>query len=496
MNAKSKKLLTRKLVVLAALLAVMLGSVFISGGVARRNGTMRSAYADEIDSSDLEIVSSGNRLEDLSETKPSGTGNSALTSNNLGKVTIDTLTKTAVFSEMPAPGFFSYTDSRKNTTTVNPKLWLGVRCKAHGTEDLFCVDLTKDMVTDITESSGKNGVSITFTYCSGFTLDLTALFDLFPTMTHSETDPTNSYTVGCHEGCIVGTALSDYSGSTFTLAVVTKSGDGEGTFVYSKPVYGKIATGNVYKLPTPPVKEGYRFTGWYTDPECTVKYEGDTFTDDVTLYAGYVASESFTVTYIDGDETTTETVDYGSSAPIPAKEKIGYTFVGWFYPDNVKYTGQAIKSDVTLTAVYTVKIIKIRFFVDGEEYKSIDVPYGSSFMEVAAASDVSPSDIQSVTVLNSVGGVGSADPADDQSATDIVTSDLVVEVKKSAADVAKTETANWFASAWIKVADFFVGAWNAVCEHFRTQWKWWAIGAGSATALAIVALALACRYRR
>ena len=485
MNARIRKSLTRKLVALTVLLAVMFGSVLIVGVTRRNAATEAAAFAEEIDTSDLELVSSGNKLENLSTDpfNPDVFRDSSLSVNNDGTVTIDPLTNTATFAVTDVPGFFSY-GSKISTVTVESKLYLYIYCKADKRVEQSSITLTKDMVTNIVEKSVGMGNSAT--YCSGFTLDLTTLFDLYASMSHGST-------------CSTSADISNYSGSQFALSIdVTSdvSTVGSNKNFTTRPIYGKIMSGNVYKLPTPPAKEGYRFTGWYTDPECTIKYEGDTFTDDITLYAGYVAAESFTVTYIDGDVTTTETVDYGSSAPIPAKEKTGYTFVGWFYPDNVKYTGQAIKTDVTLTAVYTVKIIRIRFVVDGEEYKSIDVPYGSSFMEVAASSNVSPADIQSVTVLKSVGGEGSTDPADDQSATDVVTSDLVVEVRKSAADKAKDDTTNRFATTWQKIADFFVNAWNAVCEHFRTQWKWWAIGGGSLAALVIIALSIVCYNRR
>jgi len=38
-----------------------------------------------------------------------------------------------------------------------------------------------------------------------------------------------------------------------------------------------------------PVKEGYLFTGWYTDRDCTAQWnpESDQVTDSMTLYAGW-----------------------------------------------------------------------------------------------------------------------------------------------------------------------------------------------------------------
>ena len=40
---------------------------------------------------------------------------------------------------------------------------------------------------------------------------------------------------------------------------------------------------------TTPVKEGYTFTGWYTDRECTQSWDvdSDTVTGSMTLYAGW-----------------------------------------------------------------------------------------------------------------------------------------------------------------------------------------------------------------
>lgn len=42
-----------------------------------------------------------------------------------------------------------------------------------------------------------------------------------------------------------------------------------------------------------PVKEGWVFTGWYSDPACTQKWdlENDTVTGSMTLYAGWQKKE-------------------------------------------------------------------------------------------------------------------------------------------------------------------------------------------------------------
>lgn len=45
-----------------------------------------------------------------------------------------------------------------------------------------------------------------------------------------------------------------------------------------------------------PVKEGYRFTGWYTDKDCKANYESNSDNVDllsgITLYVGWIKAES------------------------------------------------------------------------------------------------------------------------------------------------------------------------------------------------------------
>lgn len=51
----------------------------------------------------------------------------------------------------------------------------------------------------------------------------------------------------------------------------------------------KVLYSETLEIEENPVKEGYRFTGWYTDPDCTNRFdiENDTVTSSMTLYAGW-----------------------------------------------------------------------------------------------------------------------------------------------------------------------------------------------------------------
>ena len=47
--------------------------------------------------------------------------------------------------------------------------------------------------------------------------------------------------------------------------------------------------GELLEVPEPPTREGYRFTGWYTDASCDMlcNVEVQTIETDMTLYAGW-----------------------------------------------------------------------------------------------------------------------------------------------------------------------------------------------------------------
>ena len=47
--------------------------------------------------------------------------------------------------------------------------------------------------------------------------------------------------------------------------------------------------GELLVLPEPPTREGYAFTGWYTDHGCTILWDTaqQTIQSDMTLYAGW-----------------------------------------------------------------------------------------------------------------------------------------------------------------------------------------------------------------
>lgn len=56
----------------------------------------------------------------------------------------------------------------------------------------------------------------------------------------------------------------------------------------------KVLHGETVPAPPAPVKEGYVFTGWYVDKDCTVIWDmdTDTVTESFTLFAGWAEKET------------------------------------------------------------------------------------------------------------------------------------------------------------------------------------------------------------
>ena len=135
-------------------------------------------------------------------------------------------------------------------------------------------------------------------------------------------------------------------------------------------------------LPEEPTKEGHHFAGWYYDAALTQPYDGAPIYEDTQLYAKFEIN-TYTVTYDTdrGTPVSPTTVDWNTAAPMPKPTRTGYNFVGWFKADGTQYNGEAVTEDMTLTAKWDIKIFTVTFYVDGKEYTTVQVPYGSSLVK-------------------------------------------------------------------------------------------------------------------
>lgn len=116
-----------------------------------------------------------------------------------------------------------------------------------------------------------------------------------------------------------------------------------------------------------PVKEGYTFSGWSEVPTTMPDH-------DVTVTGSFTVNK-YKLTYVlDGEVYKTVEVDYGTTiTPETVSDKTGYTFSGW---DGLPDTMPA--KDVTVTGAYTINVYSLIYLVDGEEYKSYEIAYGTT----------------------------------------------------------------------------------------------------------------------
>lgn len=100
-------------------------------------------------------------------------------------------------------------------------------------------------------------------------------------------------------------------------------------------------------------REGYTFTGWFTDAGCSTPYTPPaSLTADTTIYAGWEICK-YTVTFDTdgGSEVSLQQVEHGQAVnkpDDPAKE--GYTFKGWLLDGRAYNFSTPVTKDITLTA--------------------------------------------------------------------------------------------------------------------------------------------------
>lgn len=103
-----------------------------------------------------------------------------------------------------------------------------------------------------------------------------------------------------------------------------------------------------------PTKEGYRFEGWYSDPEYTVIYDDSVpINDNKIIYAKFII-EQYTITFdtAGGSAITAITQDYNTSVTAPSAEpsKDGYRFVKW----DSEIPASMPANDVIIKAVWAI----------------------------------------------------------------------------------------------------------------------------------------------
>lgn len=143
---------------------------------------------------------------------------------------------------------------------------------------------------------------------------------------------------------------------TFT---VTYNTDG-GTEI--EPV--TVTDGGTITEPTAPTKDGYNFSGWYSDSGLTTLYDFNTaVTSDITLYAKWIEIPvtTYTVTFETngGSSVAPQTITEGDYVVEPSNPtKSGNTFDDWYKEDTFitawNFETDTVTADITLYAKWVI----------------------------------------------------------------------------------------------------------------------------------------------
>ena len=169
----------------------------------------------------------------------------------------------------------------------------------------------------------------------------------------------------------------DIYGNTTGVIVTYKDGDSE----HAKQVLpsGTLAT----RPDDPTATPGYTFGGWNKADGTARDYASDKVTDNITLYAKWIAN-TYTVTFdtAGGTEIAPITQGYGTAITAPAAPtREGYTFIGW--DTEIPTTMPA--ENMTVTAQWKINKYTITFdTAGGTEIAPITQDYGTQIASPAA----------------------------------------------------------------------------------------------------------------
>lgn len=131
-----------------------------------------------------------------------------------------------------------------------------------------------------------------------------------------------------------------------------------------------VNEGDTVIEPTAPIREGYVFSGWYSDLAGTQAYSFTTsVTTNITLYAKWTAIYTVTFDSNEGSVVDDQTVEYNGTATEPAAPtKEGYIFNGWYSDAGLieaySFT-TPVTNNLTLYAKWTSNKLTVSFDSNG-----------------------------------------------------------------------------------------------------------------------------------
>lgn len=146
----------------------------------------------------------------------------------------------------------------------------------------------------------------------------------------------------------------------------------------AEPTVVTVGKGEVPAAPADPEREGYTFMGWYLDD---AKYTFTAVSENVTIVARWaVKTHTVTFDPAGGTPVSPETVTHGETVAAPeGVTREGYDFLGW-YVGNAEYDFTTpVTGNITITAKWQIKTFTVRFAkADGTTLTTETVEWGKS----------------------------------------------------------------------------------------------------------------------
>ncbi|WP_141505310.1 InlB B-repeat-containing protein [Paenibacillus luteus] len=160
------------------------------------------------------------------------------------------------------------------------------------------------------------------------------------------------------------TLYAKWALNTYTVSFESN----DGTAVASKGVAHDGVLGTIETT----TKAGHTFAGWYTDKELTQAFDANApIKNNVTLYAKWTIN-TYKVNFVvnGGSAVEPQVIVYNAfiDKQLTKTDRAGHAFTGWYVNAELTEaadTDEAITSDVTLYAKWTINTYKVDFVVNG-----------------------------------------------------------------------------------------------------------------------------------
>ena len=219
---------------------------------------------------------------------------------------------------------------------------------------------------------------------------------------------------GTFKGTVTNNTGSTISGGMFYGGINNNGTISNSTVTFKKDgiKYAQEVVSGDSKVvePIEPTQDGYTFTGWYTDIDCTQEYTfGNTLSENITLYAGF-GPVTYTVTYDggEGSNPVTDVKTHGEALTLRGETFTmdGFVQTGWVDKETgaVYKLGSAYTKDqvVTLNPVFEKLITVTVPYTTTVELSDVGVP-GEKTFTLALIGDSAPDrDKSNVTITGSV----------------------------------------------------------------------------------------------